>query len=226
MTLTFLGTGAADWNGFDPALGFRRRFSSALVNGDLLLDPGPDVFDAARTFSVDLSGVRRVLVTHEHADHFCPETMDRLRRAGAERAEVLPGASARVGPYAVTALPANHATCPGARHYLISDGVKTLFYGLDGAWLTLDEVRGIRAAAPVDLAVLDGTLGDAADDLRVFEHNSLPMVTALAAALSPFVRRFAVSHMARTLHGTHAALEARLAGTGILAAFDGLRLEV
>ena len=45
MKLTFLGTGAADWdiNQYDAMPEFR-RFSSALVNDDLLIDPGPHIF--------------------------------------------------------------------------------------------------------------------------------------------------------------------------------------
>ena len=48
MKLTFLGTGAADWNinSYD-AMPFFRRNSSALIDGTLLIDPGPHVFHFA-----------------------------------------------------------------------------------------------------------------------------------------------------------------------------------
>ena len=48
MELLFLGTGAADWNISKRVEGeFFRRFSSALVDGALLIDPGPHIFDFA-----------------------------------------------------------------------------------------------------------------------------------------------------------------------------------
>lgn len=83
MELTFLGTGAA--TGFPlpfcrcaacraaaaaggPSL---RRRSSAVVNGELLLDLGPDLTDAAYAGWVDMSALRYWVQTHAHSDHFC-----------------------------------------------------------------------------------------------------------------------------------------------------------
>ena len=76
----------------------------------------------------------------------------------------------------------------------------------------------------VDLAVLDGTLGDQLGDVRVLEHNNLTMVEQLVAALKPYVPRFVISHMARTLHTPHDELVARVAPHGVEVAFDGLEL--
>ncbi len=81
MKLTFLGTSAA--NAYPEAFcscsncqraraeGGRslRKRSSALVNGDLLLDLGPDIMAAAQMHGIDLTGVRYCLQTHPHADH-------------------------------------------------------------------------------------------------------------------------------------------------------------
>lgn len=80
MKLTFLGTGAADWdiNAYTPGI-FHRRFSSALINRDLLIDPGPHVFHYAEEHDPHLlDEVRHIIVTHTHDDHFCPETVKRL----------------------------------------------------------------------------------------------------------------------------------------------------
>ena len=46
MRLTFLGTGAADWKPVPPDCAEPRRFSSAIIDGKLLIDPGPDVPEA------------------------------------------------------------------------------------------------------------------------------------------------------------------------------------
>jgi hypothetical protein len=81
MKLTFLGTGAADWdiNAYRQGEEFR-RFSSALVNDDLLIDPGPHIFHFAdRSGQPELlKNVKNIIVTHTHADHFCEETVRKL----------------------------------------------------------------------------------------------------------------------------------------------------
>ncbi len=81
MKLTFLGTGAADWdiNAFAPGVEFR-RFSSALVNDDLLIDPGPHIFHFAQYNGTPemFRNVRNIIVTHTHSDHFCIDTVEKL----------------------------------------------------------------------------------------------------------------------------------------------------
>ena len=81
MRVTFLGTAAAE--GY-PALwcrcercttarargGKSLRFrASALINDDLLIDPGPDVLASAIRLGVDLAPVQACLITHPHTDH-------------------------------------------------------------------------------------------------------------------------------------------------------------
>ncbi|MBR4960058.1 MAG: MBL fold metallo-hydrolase [Clostridia bacterium] len=48
---------------------FRKR-SSVVINGDLLIDLGPDSVTACFQYGVDISGIRYLLQTHAHADHF------------------------------------------------------------------------------------------------------------------------------------------------------------
>lgn len=81
MKLTFLGTSAA--NAFpEPfcscpnctaarAEGGRslRKRSSALLDGRLLIDLGPDILASANQHGIDLTGVQYCLQTHFHADH-------------------------------------------------------------------------------------------------------------------------------------------------------------
>ncbi|MDO9065974.1 MAG: MBL fold metallo-hydrolase, partial [Chloroflexota bacterium] len=81
MIITFLGTSAA--NAYPEVfcrcsncerariLGGRsiRKRSAALVNGDLLIDLGPDIMTASNLHSCPLSGVCYCLQTHAHADH-------------------------------------------------------------------------------------------------------------------------------------------------------------
>ena len=78
MRIDLLGTGSADrwpnpWCGCARCLwardaGVHRGRTSVLVDGCLLIDPGPD----AGSGGVDLTGVRTVLITHDHPDHLDP----------------------------------------------------------------------------------------------------------------------------------------------------------
>ena len=226
MKLLFLGTGAADWPPERPdGCEEFRRMSAALIDGTLLIDPGPQVPDALAEYGQDLSAVEYVINTHRHSDHFDEATVAALRAVGAVLTDFAPGEKKQLGRYTISAYAGNHATCEGTVHFLISDGNSTLFYGLDGAWLLYDEAQAIIAARP-DLAVLDGTVGFLDGDYRIFEHNDLNMVLEMQKTLAPYVGRFCISHMARTLHTDHAALSAAMAAHGVVTAYDGLELTV
>lgn len=224
MKLCFLGTGAADWKPekHRDMEGYRRN-SALLIDDCLLIDPGPGVPDALATFQKSPESIRYVLNTHRHGDHRNENTLALL--AHAEFCPMAAGEVISLGPYTVTALRANHATCTDAVHFLINDGEKTLFYGLDGAWLLYEEVAAIKKQG-VDLAVLDATVGNGPGDYRIFEHNDLEMVIRMKAALCPYVKRFVISHMARTLHASHPVLSAQMKHYDIEVAFDGWETQV
>ena len=224
MRITFLGTGAADWHlkehkHFD---GFRRN-ASALIDGVLLIDPGPGVPDALETFCISADDIRYVINTHPHGDHINEQTLAMLK--GATLYNIAAGDELKIGKYTVSALSANHATAERAVHFIISDGERRLFYGLDGSWLTYSEVAAIKKSG-VDLAVLDATVGDVPGDYRIFEHNNLNMVCEIKATLEAYIKRFFISHMARTLHTSHDKLCERMKGVGIEVAYDGLEVEI
>ena len=87
MELLFLGTGAADWSPKHKGGKLYRRLSSALVNDDLLIDPGPCIYDLAEEIGrPDLfKNVRNVILTHSHSDHFNAETLLRVTRESNHR---------------------------------------------------------------------------------------------------------------------------------------------
>lgn len=139
MKITFLGTGAADWdiNSYVHGEEFR-RYSSALVDTELLIDAGPHIFHFAENEGQPeiLSNVKNAIITHSHWDHFNPEIILKLaennpdftlwgdaaclrafhKRLGEENTSTinfveLPiGETHDVGGYMVTALPASHIT--------------------------------------------------------------------------------------------------------------------
>lgn len=227
MKLFFLGTGAADWPIEKPADYTEfRRLSSAIIDDMLLIDPGPQVPESLRTHGKSLETVRYIINTHEHGDHYNPATVSLLQEKGAELIAFLPGETKKLGDYTVTALQGNHGTCRKTLHYIIEDAQgHRLFYGLDGAWLLYEEVAAIQKNG-VDYAVLDATIGDVPGDYRIFEHNNLNMVLEMQKTLAPYVQKFAISHLARTLHTDHETLAKTMAPYQIDVAFDGFEVTI
>lgn len=264
MQLTFLGTGAADWdiNAYVPGQPFR-RYSSALVNDDLLIDPGPHIFHFARENERPdmFDRVRNIIVTHTHSDHFCPETVEtlcagrdctlwgdaaclrqleralgpvRTGRIRFQETKACPPVPYTIGGYTVWPLRSNHDTGDPeetTRLYLVGDGKRLLYYGCDSAWIPTASWNIIRDQ-PVNAMVLECTCGELArNDWRIFEHNTLEMLELMLTTFRKY-RYFApdvtfyVSHMARTLHTDHEALQAYLAPLGVTPAFDGMCIEV
>lgn len=226
MKLTFLGTGAADWPAEkDDSMTEFRRMSSLLIDDILLIDPGPQVPEALRTFGKQADAVRYILSTHRHGDHFCAATLDALTAQGAALLPLRAGDEITVGGYTIRAYAGNHGTCRETVHFIITDGVRTLFYGLDGAWLLYAEYVAIKTFKP-DFAVFDATIGDCDGDYRIFEHNNLQMVLEMKKTLADYVGRFCISHMARTLHTDHRTLCAHMTEHGVTTAFDGMEVEI
>jgi glyoxylase-like metal-dependent hydrolase (beta-lactamase superfamily II) len=82
MKLTFLGTAAAEGIPFpfcecatcrharaNKGRNIRKR-QTLLVNGDLLIDVGPDLYASCAELGLSLAELRYLLVTHSHEDHF------------------------------------------------------------------------------------------------------------------------------------------------------------
>lgn len=226
MKILFLGTGAADWvaaEDYDnPEY---RRNSSALINGELLIDPGPCVPEALGRFGISPSSIKYIINTHKHSDHYNTKTLEWLKaRGNAEYFEIGDGECIQPGDYKIEAMKGNHSV--PVVHFLITQGGKKLFYGLDSAWLMYNEVQRLKAERMVDMAILDATIGHQVGDFRIFEHNSLNMVIEMKATLSRYVSRFCITHMAKTLHTGQAQLEADMEKHGILVAYDGFELEI
>jgi len=226
LKLLFLGTGAADWP-LKKKEGMTefRRLSSLLIDDVLLIDPGPQVLDALSEYGRVASNIKYIINTHRHSDHFNAETLSRLEERGAEFFSFVDGEEKTIGAYTVRTYSGNHSTCKGTVHFIISDGERTLFYGLDGAWLLFDEVQAIKKYTP-DLAVLDATIGFVDGDYRVFEHNNLNMIIEMKKSLDKYVGKFCISHMARTLHTDHKTLSEAMDKYNVLTAYDGLEIEI
>ena len=222
MKILFLGTGAADYSERHRGTEGYRRNSSALVDGCILIDPGPCVPDAIVSMGVDATKIRYIINTHPHKDHYNEKTVEFLQNAGAELIEFCDRESKTLDHYTVTALSGNHSIA--VQHFIIEDGNSKLFYGLDSAWLLYHEIQEIKARG-IDLAVLDGTIGFVKGDYRVFEHCNMEMILTMKQSLSEHIKRICISHMARTLHTDHGTLAREMSKYGIEVAFDGWMTE-
>lgn len=229
MKLHFLGTGAADWDINNPRRDINfRRFTSILIDNTLLIDPGPCVPEFAATFEYKnmLSGIRYIINTHPHPDHYNQDTVDLLTDLGAEFIPFAAGEEKTVGNYRVKAFGANHGTAITAVHFSIeSPNGKKLYYALDSAWLLYPEFDYLRSTHH-DMIILDATIGVTKGDYRIFEHNNLRMVEEMKLSLNPYIDRFVISHMARTMHTDHQTLAERMTFSGIETAYDNLVLEI
>ena len=231
-----------------------RRASAALAAGRILIDCGPHALGALHLAGVDPAGITDLLLTHTHADHLHLPSVASLAGLTAAplhiwcdggAADALTGVE-KATVHAVntadclllrginaTPLAANHRTDRLGEqplHWILEKQGKSLFYGCDGAWLRTDTFYQLRGRS-LDLMVLDGTVGDQLGDERVCEHNSLAMVRLLLPSLRQAQvvapnGRILISHLAATLHPSHAEVSAALRPAGIGVAYDGLTLRI
>ena len=136
-----------------------------------------------------------------------------------------------------TCVPANHATARKGEHtamYLIEKGGERLLYATDTGGITAEAARivGIDAherGKPITALIMEATMGVGhEDDFRIYAHSSVDTVartvrvlTATKRYLPPPGRKVYLTHLARTLHGTHAEIE-KTAPAPLCPAFDGL----
>lgn len=259
LSVMFLGTGAADWNGRDDR-GELRRLSSILVDRQVLFDLTPGNLDMLP----EASKPEVIFYTHSHGDHYNPaaalkagvrkvylsqtwydvavrDFRKAAREAGAEMPELVPlyvGQPVQVGSLVVTPLPASHATSNAFEQtliYLIEKNGARVLYATDTAGVPAVAARlaGIDAhdpsGKPLTGLIMEATMGmDHHVDYRVFAHSSVGDVERIATVLlqtKRYVKGHPVylTHMARTLHGTQADLDASLPYP-LKAAFDGLEV--
>ena len=53
-----------------------RRRSSALLDGSVLVDLGPDTFSQVQAFGRSLAGITTLVFTHDHSDHLQPDELN------------------------------------------------------------------------------------------------------------------------------------------------------
>ena len=224
MELLFLGTGSANWlAGLDEIPDFIRRDSSVLIDSTLLIDPGPCVLEALGTFGCDAGKIKYIINTHMHDDHYCENTIRNLEEKGAEFITIKAGETVQFGKYTVAAFKGNHAVIPTA-HFLISDGEREVYYGLDGAMLVPEALEAIKSRH-TDTVILEGTLGFDVER-GALEHNNMNMVVELASELKAHVGEIYISHISRKYQPDHETLSRTMSEYGVRVAYDGLKIQI
>ncbi len=254
-SMLFCGTGAADYEKPQEGCEFR-KFCHTLLDNELLIDMGLNAywFEDEDVLRKRFSSVKNVLVTHTHIDHFHLPSLERLAADNGHISVYLDSVACRrmpeqeniaffplengkdytIGDVCVHVFPSHHKVSDPeepTHHYLITfpDG-KRVFYGLDGAWLH-ESVYYYLKEHPVDVMVLDCTVGRIKGDFRIFEHNSIPMLALMMETIRSehLLKEGGVvyaDHLARTLHPGHNAVAADLReNLQMETAYDGLCIE-
>ena len=231
-----------------------RGRSAALINDDLLIDVGPDLFGAANRLSLYLGNLHTALVTHRHADHWLPSNFawrapsytstplvpltvygpgDALsslqpyldRETALSCKPVTAGNRWRAGPYEIAAIPATHGKGQlEALLYVISDGAHRVFYATDTARFSEAAWDALHPWAPLDLVLLDETLGLGASGSG---HHSLQCFLETRARLIDegllgLQSKLVAHHFSHNGGLNHAQLVERFQPYDVAVSYDGL----
>ena len=261
MDVVVLGSGSADgWpNPFcacasctsERAAGRVRGQTSVLVDGTLLLDCGPETPRAAEHAGIDLTGLRHVLITHQHPDHCSPAFLLFRSWTGDEPLDVVgppeviaacrdwvapdsavnfvaarAGDRVVLGDYEVRVLAARHGDNGTAVLYDVTAPEDRLLYASDTGPLP-DETVDAVAGAGFDVVLMEETFGDfVSHDTDHLDLTTFPaQVRRLrdAGAVTDGTDLVAV-HLSHHNPPTK-ELNRRLAAWGARAVDDGTRLK-
>lgn len=134
-----------------------------------------------------------------------------------------------VGPYTVTAFPANHAPGLGAMLYAVEAGGRAVFYGTDTAMLPEQTWEALqRDRRPFNLVILDHTYGPqqpGSDHLSAHQLIACADRMRKEGLIDPDGRIFA-THIAHEGNPAHPDLTAFASRHGYEIAFDGLTIQI
>lgn len=188
-------------------------------------------------------GVRKVYLSQTWFDIAKADFEKASKKLNVQMPELIPlyiGQAVHVNGLRVTPLPASHATSKLFEQtliYLIEKSEARVMYATDTAGIPAVAARlaGIDAhdpnGKPLTGLIMEATMGmDHDNDYRIFAHSSVGMVHRAVEVLQKTKRYLPVNdqpvyltHMARTLHGTQAELDATLPYP-LKAAYDGLEV--
>ena len=188
-------------------------------------------------------GVKRVYLSKTWYDIAVAEFKAAAKKLSAPMPQITPlyvGQAVEINSLMVTPLPASHATGNKFEQtliYLIEKANVRLIYATDtgGISAVAARIAGIdahdRDGKPITAIIFEATMGMGYDDdFRSFTHTSVEGVARIVRVLEktkrytpPAGQPVYLTHMARTLHGTQAELDAGLPQP-LRAAYDGLEV--
>lgn len=227
-----------------------RRASSVLLGGHMLIDCGPHCLDALRIVGMPTSSITDLFLTHLHSDHFNPDNVQAIAnakdtplRVWVSEGAVLPDFSnvtvmsmkkfCAYTPeegWTVTGVSANHDPETAPQHLLFEKNGKKLLYACDGAWFMTATYNFLKKSH-LELLIIDATCGDGEGDYRIAEHNTIPMLRLMLPSLKTVEMvdehtEIYLTHLAPSLHKSHAETVEIVRPMGCRVAFDGLRLTI
>ena len=188
-------------------------------------------------------GVKKVYLSQTWYDIAVQDFKRAAAKLKAEMPQIIPlhiGQPMQIGNLSVTPLPASHATEKFYEQtliYLIEKVGVRLIYATDTGGIPAVAARlaGIdahdRNGKPITGLIMEATMGMGYDDdFRVFAHSSVACVHQIVRVIQnakrytpPAGQNVYLTHMARTMHGTQAELDASLPQP-LKAAYDGLEV--
>lgn len=188
-------------------------------------------------------GVKNVYVSHTWHDMATKDFQQAASKMEVSMPEIHPlyiGQSVQVGKLNILPLPASHATSHVFEQtliFLIEKAGARVLYATDTGGIPAVAARlaGIDAhqpnGTPITGLIMEATMGlGHEDDFRIFTHTSVGGVHQIVRVLEktgrytpPTGQPVYLTHMARTLHGTQAELDASLPRP-LKAAYDGLEV--
>lgn len=150
-----------------------------------------------------------------------------------QAAVVYPMTPVKFEDWSFTPLRSNHETDEPNEctlHYLVEKDGRSLFYGTDGAWLPTATGKYLYGRQ-LNCYLFDATCGDYDNDYRIFEHNTIPMIRTMLKVMRPqnvFASdaQLVLTHLAPSLHKSHAETCAIAEKDGLKVAYDGLKLTI
>ena len=188
-------------------------------------------------------GIQTVYLSQTWFDIARTEFAEASRKLSLPAPRIMPvcvGQAITVDDITFHPLPANHATSHLLEQtliYLVEKGPTRMLYATDTSGLTAVAARlaGIDAhqkGTPITALVMEATMGMEHEvDFRLFAHSSVATVERTVKVLTETKRyqprtsgqTVYITHLARTLHGTQAELDAQLPSP-LRAAYDGLEV--
>lgn len=188
-------------------------------------------------------GIKKVYLSQTWYDIATREFKQAAARLKAAMPQIIPlhiGQAVQADSLSVTPLPASHATEKFYEQpliYLIEKAGAKIIYATDTAGIpaVAAKLAGLEAydreRKPITGLIMEATMGmEHANDFRLFTHSSVSCVHQIVKVLQK-TKRYTpcdgqpvyLTHMARTLHGTQAELDASLPQP-LKAAYDGLEV--